>query len=328
MALFNQAAIKDIQTNKQLWVDEFNAIRANPTTRLIGKTFLGATKDTNFWTQTVAGSGSVTQGSGVVVLETGATANSTVQYKTNQIAHWIPGQENTFRCVLKVGDTGAANNIRNWGAFLSTDGLFFQLNNTALNIVSRIGSSDTVIAQASWNGNAHGLTNAFTLDTNYHIYEIRYTYSDVHFYIDHNIMHTLEGAGASTFPSGTFDFPVTLQNNNSSGGTADVLMTVGVAFISRVGALETDTAYKNISGAQAGMVLKYGAGRLKDVMVNSIGSSATCVLYDNTAASGTVIATINPLAVGAFYLPYDLTFYNGLTVVTTGATIDVTITYE
>lgn len=306
---------------KQVWVDEFNALRAQPLTRLVGCSFVGNTKDTNFWAETDAGSGTVTQSGGLVTLATGTTANSTTQYQTAQTAHWVPGMANTFRASLRVGDTGTTNNTRNWGMFTTTDGFYFQLTGTTLNIGSRTGSADTVVAQSSWNGG-----NSFTLDTNFHIWEIQVTYADVHFFIDHILMHTLKPT--TSYFAQTLNLPVTLQNNNSGGSITNVNMYAGVAFIMRSGQLETESKYSHINTATT-TVLKYGAGRLHKIIVNT-SVTETVTVYDNTVGSGTEIAVLtlstagNPLP---FFLEYDCPFNTGLTVVTS-STADLTFVYE
>ena len=253
-------------------------------------------------------------------MATGATANSTVQYQTIHVGRWVTGCENTFRTVLKVGDTGTANNIRNWGAFTATDGFFFQLNGTNFNVVSRIGSSDTVVPLASFN-----VSTNFVLDTNYHVYEIRMTFADIHFYIDKQLMHTLKPT--TTFFSATLSLPVTLQNNNSGGSTSNVSLAAGVAFIMRTGLLETEAYYGHITGAVTGTVLKRGAGRLHRIIIGNNG--ATIIIYDNTTNAAPIISTITPDPTTAgTSIELDCPFSTGLTVTTTGAATDITFIYE
>ena len=48
-------------TTRHTWVSTTNALSTFEAVRLIGTSFSGATKDTNFWTETVTGSGTVTQ---------------------------------------------------------------------------------------------------------------------------------------------------------------------------------------------------------------------------------------------------------------------------
>ena len=73
--------LKDGQTGSRAEVEPLGSLKTITPVRLSGTTFNNETKDTNFWTETVTGSGSITQ-SGEIILATGTTANSTVKYET------------------------------------------------------------------------------------------------------------------------------------------------------------------------------------------------------------------------------------------------------
>lgn len=74
-------------------------------------------------------------------------------------------------------------------------------------------------------------------------------------------------------------------------------------------------------------VVKDIPGKLIHVVVNKPVSGSTITIYNNTAASGTKIATItNSTVVTPYFLDYDLRFDVGLTVVTSGLD-DITIVY-
>lgn len=83
--------------------------------------------------------------------------------------------------------------------------------------------------------------------------------------------------------------------------------------------------HKNITTATT-TVVKSGTGVLHSITVNTTTAFAITV-YDNTAASGTKIATIaaSP-AIGSTFL-YDVSFNTGLTIVTAGAS-DITVSYS
>ena len=83
------------------------------------------------------------------------------------------------------------------------------------------------------------------------------------------------------------------------------------------------------SASNATTTIKSGAGVLKRVTINTLGSLLnTCTIYDNTAGSGTIIAVIDPTLVQGTY-EYDLVFSTGLTIVTaTGTSADITVIYE
>lgn len=87
--------------------------------------------------------------------------------------------------------------------------------------------------------------------------------------------------------------------------------------------------YTNIAGA-ATTAVKASAGRLKRITVNKAVASSVITVYDNTAASGTKIATItNPgtLLQNNFTLEFDVRFATGLTIVTSAAD-DITVVWN
>lgn len=83
--------------------------------------------------------------------------------------------------------------------------------------------------------------------------------------------------------------------------------------------------YRNIATATT-TVVKSGAGILHAITINTTTAS-TITVYDNTAGSGTAIATIaaSP-AIGQVFL-YDVSFSTGLTIVTAGAS-NITVSYR
>lgn len=73
-------------------------------------------------------------------------------------------------------------------------------------------------------------------------------------------------------------------------------------------------------------VVKSGHGLLYAVCINNPGTTATVTVYDNTAASGTVIAVFGGLA-GSSRQQFEVPFTVGCTVVTTGAP-DLTVLFQ
>lgn len=90
----------------------------------------------------------------------------------------------------------------------------------------------------------------------------------------------------------------------------------------------TGNSFVNITTA-ATTVVKSGAGVLHSLSINSLGTVASVTtVYDNTAASGTKIATIDSLNLRGTVL-YDVSFSTGLTIVTTGTIApDITVSYR
>ena len=87
-------------------------------------------------------------------------------------------------------------------------------------------------------------------------------------------------------------------------------------------------AHSNLA-ANATTVVKSGSGILHSITINNAGASSnTCTVYDNTAASGTVIATIDTVELNGRTLLYDVRFATGLTIVIgTGTAADITVAY-
>jgi hypothetical protein len=87
-------------------------------------------------------------------------------------------------------------------------------------------------------------------------------------------------------------------------------------------------SFNNIKTSTTTLV-KSGAGTLHTLCVNTDGTVASAVtMFDNTAGSGTTIASINSLSSTNCYL-YDIAFTTGLTVVTTGtAPSDITVSFK
>lgn len=80
-------------------------------------------------------------------------------------------------------------------------------------------------------------------------------------------------------------------------------------------AAPSSNTYSAISTATT-TACKSGSGVLVGILVTTVGSSSTATVYDNTAGSGTKIATINTDALGSYL--FNCRFATGLTIVTVG----------
>lgn len=96
--------------------------------------------------------------------------------------------------------------------------------------------------------------------------------------------------------------------------------------------VEQQFSYLNITlAAPTTTTVKSGAGMLHLIQINKAAANAVITIYDNTAGSGTVIATITqPAAVLASQITmlYDVKFSTGLTLVTSAAAQDITVAYR
>lgn len=304
-------------TDRHVWVSHTNAMATVSEVRLVGTNFDGQTKDPNFWTETVTGSGTVTQ-DGEIQLDTGVTANSTAKYTSVRKARFVVGSANHFTGAFKFVTAGTADNVRRCGAYLVTDGFFFQLDGTVFSIGTRKNSSDTLVSSGSFNGN-YGVK--FTpLTTAYYKLDIEWTPVAVFFYINGVLLHKVGGGHLSDI----LTLPIAFENVNDNGSIVDVAFDCLGVVILREGELTTSSTYKYIAGA-ATNVLKYGAGTLHIIVNND--NSGSVIVYDNTVAGGTIIASID-LAKVLGTLTFDAPFSSGLTVVSTGAGAKITVTYE
>ena len=88
--------------------------------------------------------------------------------------------------------------------------------------------------------------------------------------------------------------------------------------------------YKNIT-TDTTTDVKASAGFLHSVVINTPVASSVINIYDNTAASGTLIGTITLPATllnqGPMTALYDVAFATGLTVKTATGASDITVTY-
>lgn len=320
MSLFRKLDVVDKDTLESARVTLLRQMVAVSSIRLLGSSFPGTTIDSQFWASAVAGTGAITQTGNQVTLATGSTANSSAQLTTSRNGRFMSGTVNWFRGVVQLDDLGAANNVRRWGVFNDDNGAFFQLSGTTLSVVTRKATVDTVVAQDDWNG------NPFTLDTNANRYEIVYLSSTVQFYVDDILVHS---ASFATAPwTATLNLNLRLQNTNSGGGTADVNLKCRAITVERFGEDHSRPTYFNING-NATNILKRGAGTLHRVILNGPNTSGTVTIYDNTAGSGSIIATIDMAKSSSIVdLDYNVDFSTGLTVVTAGTPGDITIIWD
>ena len=163
------------------------------------------------------------------------------------------------------------------------------------------------------------------LDTNVHTYEIYWTNSSAWFFMDNEFLHKMS---ATTTPlAGTPHLKVSASSADSGGNNAINSIIVRVSSIVRLGQLDTESNYRNLTTA-ATTVLKYGPGRLHRVIINDGPPGSSIVIYDNTAGSGTIISTINTATIASpLSMEFGCPFSTGLTCVMTG-NVNVTFIYE
>lgn len=295
--------------------------------RLVGTTFEGSTIDSKFWVTAAtggAGGSSIAQANCQLLLTSGTANADTVTAYSIRRARYVSGVGMRYRSVVQLS-AGEANNKRRWGigfgASMPTiqNGAWFQLDGTEFSVVTCKGTTETKVT--SFNGN---LGATFAVGTSVRTYEIYWTNSKVYFVIGDEVLHIVSASSATW--SATMNFHIFMDSVNS-GVITGTTMAVRVASIARMGRYETQPSYYNLTGNAATHVLKLGAGILHRIVFNNT-SGTSFIIYDNTTNSAPIIGTVTTASTALGSWAYGNPFYNGLTIVTTGNGLDLTVIYE
>jgi len=327
MADFKSTKITDDYGN-EVEATMLNQLKIAESNRLSGGVFNvvtnGDAPDTNFWTVTNAAGGTtvVTNSEGIIALTT--TSGSSSQIAAKGLARYMGANSNYYRSVLRMS-AGAANNVRQWGSATGanpTDGMYFRLDNTTFSIVTRKAGTDvTSVASGSFNGDGTKASQSYTLDTNYHTYEIYYTNKRCMFIIDSVPIHTVI---ATTTPfTGTYHLKPYASNINTGVGSA-CTMGILVQTISRLGVIASQPKILNLTSGNT--ILKIGPGFLHQVDINSLDSKVITV-YDGTTAGGTLIGTVDTTKASIGPMLTNIPFEVGLYITLSGTT-NITVVYE
>lgn len=303
-----------------------NEVRVAEKVRLVGSQFDGNTLDSNYWLTSVS-TGTVTQ-SGTEAIITSGTANGHYarMYSVRR-ARYVAGVANKARMHIRLADTGTANVKRRWGVAWGasmptiTDGAYFQLDGTTFSVVTLKGGSETTVSSGSFNGQ---IGYAYAPTTNNAVYEILYTNGSVYFSIDGTLLHKVTASTATW--TNTMSMHIWMEASNS-GNSSAVAMYTRVASIARLGKLETQPKYYNLTGNAATHTLKLGAGILHNIIFNNT-SGTSLIIYDNTTGAAPIIGSISTASAALGSWDYHLPFFNGLVIVTTGNNLDLTVIYE
>lgn len=330
-----QVEIFDPQIDRGHRINPGNgSLIADGATRMVGSMF-GAALDTNFWTVANNGTGSgaaigTTTEAGIVKLTSGTDNNGYGSLITVQHARFLFVMPNLLRMASRLTVLAVAGCTRRWGACDITAGNPPTLNNGyyfshdgagTLSVNHKVaGVAAVSVASGAFNGDA-GLT--YTLDTDVHAFEILYFTMGAWFFIDNVLIHKF--SPTTLILNNEMDLHCFAQSVNSS--TNSGVMEVWASSIYRLGKLETNPTYRNISGNAATWVIKTGSGILRRLIFNNT-SGTSFILYDNSAGSGTIIGTFTTAAGIIGSQTWDLPFQTGLTIVTTGNGLDLTVVFE
>jgi hypothetical protein len=292
--------------------------------RLVGEVFDGAVVDTNFWTK-YESTGTVTQANSELVLTSGTANGHYAVVQSVRRAHWVTGTINKFRSQMRIESSDDDITCRigvGWGATMPTitDGAYFKFVGSTVSVCTMANTTETEVASASFNGTY----SAPTL-TNTNIYEIIYGLVNVYFMINNVIVHTVTNStGNWTSNTNNFFIGADVRNTGNSSAVKYIFKMMNIA---RLGNFKTMPTYKHITGA-ATTVCKIGGGLLHAIVVNQAGT--LCTIYDQTSGAVPIIGIVdtNKTTGTIGTISYECPFFNGLTIVTTGAGTDITIIYE
>lgn len=165
------------------------------------------------------------------IISTTSSNGSSASRTTNRYHFYQPGNANYIPITLSLSDTGKTNNTRRWGFYDQYNGLFFELQNTTLNVVLRTNTSGTVvehrIPQSLWNGDkldGNGISGTNLDLTKANFFWIDYAWLGVgaaRFGIvaadgSRWVAHTFENPGEYIHPyMATGSLPIRYENFNS-----------------------------------------------------------------------------------------------------------------
>lgn len=311
-----------------------NALKVAELTRLAGGVYNGTTPDTNFYTSTLSGGATATISNSELDLATSTTSGSSAEFATSSLARYMGANMNQYRSVRRFS-AGATNNVRRWGVMdLATapqNGFYFKLSNTTFSVCRMLAGVETKIDSGSFNGNGSKVNQSYSLDLNYHTFEIYYTNRKVMFVIDSVPIHTIT---ATTTPlTGTKHLRGYASNINTGVGSVTHIYSESMT-VSRFGKPTSQPKYYFQQGQTAGVVLKTGPGSLHSLNISGVTNNSVVTVYDNTAASGAIIYSTGSMSNSTIPLtvPLDgdggVQFQNGLTLVITTANSNCLVRYE
>lgn len=107
-------------------------------------------------TETLGGSVTYAPTASEMHLSVTGDSGSEAKRSTNRYHYYQPGVGNLIIMTLALSDSGKAGNIRGWGYADMSNGLFFRLNGTTMQVGIRSNTTgtvvNTVVDQANWNG--------------------------------------------------------------------------------------------------------------------------------------------------------------------------------
>ena len=304
--------------------------------RLSGGIFNGSTLDSGFWATAIAANATGNIVNSTLDLATTIDSGSSIKMHGQSLARYTGGSMNAFREVLRLGDAGTVNNIRRFGVINGngygvisnfTDGFFFQLSDTTFSVVARTAGNDITISSGSFNGEV----DAWSVNTDYHTFEILYTNKIIEFFIDKIRVHTFTQTNSRI--CGTRHFKPFQENTNTGVGSVCHLYS-DVISINKHGLPASQAKTDFQQGTTAGRQLKVGPGALHKITVSAITNNAVVTIYDGTTTAGKIIWSSGTMSAQTIPFVIDLNgsgatpFETGLFIAITGANCSLFTKFE
>lgn len=327
---FQSNNLYDSTTDRYVRIDNFNNLRTAEAKRIVGSNFGTSIDTTYLYTTTLNAAGTATASNAEAVFATGTTANGSASMVSKAKIRTLSGRVNLMRSVIRFGDTGTTNNVREFGIYSDANNQFvFRLSGTTFSVVTKRAGVETAVSSGSFNGNGTSSSQTYTVDTNYHTYEIYYNSSRIEFIIDGVAIHSVRATVASI--TGSILGQLYISNTNSGGSTTNVSLYLLTWSGIQIGDAVNNPLFYNIDAVAETRTLKSGGGTLQAVTIGRLGgANALITIYDSLTGSGTKIATFDLTANSAFgthtMAIEGVNFYNGLTYVTSGTMTNGSVT--
>ena len=299
----------DPDTGQPLRVSGFGALEIGDR-NLVMADYLGDSVEATRWTTTNANGGTTTSSVGEGLSATSANANGSSVIQTIEKVRWRPGVTYSFGCDLRIG-AGLALNTRRWGLFTGTttptDGYYFEATGAGptFNIGFTKASTPTVVASGSFTRNA---TAPFTIDTNYHRYEIIISGNLVLYVIDGIVRHVLTQTGITTPRVTTPILPMTISNVNAASAATSVTLGVTGIWVSKIG----DDQDTELADVDQNKVAQYTTTQTSTTLWTPATGKAIAVDSIQIQAGGTVAGTVQVyFGTGAYSRGTSRTIFDG-----------------
>lgn len=316
----DQSAVPVTISQSDTFGQIISAVRYNQVEVDFSSTAPGSISDI---TVTNTNGGSSSNSNGQAVFTSGANTSGGVKAVSNISVDYRPNAE-TYASFTAIFTTGIANSYQRIGIYNTTDGFFIGYEGTSFGVTIRKNSSDTTIAQASWNVDTltGGATSKYTLNgtpitydpTKDNLFRIRFGWlgaASVTFEIYSPDgawvpFHIYKIANVQTSPTiNNPNLPVTLDIQKSTAGATVLTMNSAcwgagtTSGYNKITATLTDNTLAQLGRSVITGQTTGGGGGYVNVKVNPSGAMVTATTLDAGTAT---IGSINNIS-GTISLP-------------------------